>query len=271
MSHSRVAIVTGANKGIGLAIIRQLALQYPTSPLNTPPSTPFLIYLTSRSPARGQDALASLSADPQLLKAKALKEHGGLTQVEWHGLDISKTSSVREFAGWVRERHGDGGVDVVVNNAGVAMDGFDANIVKTTLESNYYGTLESSQTLLPLLRPRTGRLINVASIAGLLRQYSPSIRDRFLSAASNSSGRGVPETTALMEEFKEVVNKGVGKEREAGWPSSAYMVSKAGIISATAALAREEEKKGGGRLINSCCPGYVKTVLVKDRMADMWV
>jgi carbonyl reductase 1 len=60
-SFSRVAIVTGANKGIGLAIVRQLALRYPSSPLN---NGPILIYLTARDKSRGETAVKDIHNDP---------------------------------------------------------------------------------------------------------------------------------------------------------------------------------------------------------------
>lgn len=66
---SRIAAVTGANKGIGLAIVRNLALQYPSSAFN---NGPLLIYLCARDKGRGEEAVKTLEGDAQLKKAKAL-------------------------------------------------------------------------------------------------------------------------------------------------------------------------------------------------------
>ena len=134
----------------------------------------------------------------------------------------------------------------------------DGEIVKKTIESNYYGTLEASRDLLPLIKPG-GRLVNVSSIASSLSRYSPSLRQSFLSAST------IPEITSLMEAFKSAV--AAGTEKQDGWPSSAYMVSKAGVTGMTRLLAREEEQSGGKRLINSCCPGWVDTDMTKGRGA----
>jgi carbonyl reductase 1 len=114
MSYTHIGAVTGANKGIGLAIVRQLALQYPQCPLN---NGPLLIYLTARDKGRGQAAVKSLHEDSQLQKAKALRSDGGLTDIKYHDLDISDTMSIRRFSDFLRKEH-EGEIDFVVNNAG---------------------------------------------------------------------------------------------------------------------------------------------------------
>ncbi|MCJ1397431.1 hypothetical protein MMC11_000624 [Xylographa trunciseda] len=250
MPPSRVAVVTGANKGIGLAIVRQLALQYPKSTFN---NGPFLIYLTARKKERGESALATLHQDEQLKAAKALARDGGLSEIQYHALDISQTHSIRVFADFLKDHHPQG-IDFVINNAGIAMSGFDTTVVKETLQCNYYGTLEATQDFLPLLRPG-GRLVNVSSMAGHLTKYAPALRARFLAAAT------VGEITALMEGFKAAV--AAGTEKEQGWPSAAYAVSKAGVTGMTGVVAREERARGRGVLVNSCCPGYVKTDMTR--------
>jgi carbonyl reductase 1 len=64
-----------------------------------------------------------------------------------------------------------------------------------------------------------------------------------------------------MQDFQAAVD--AGKEKEAGYPSAAYAVSKAGLIGGTRALALEVGEKEGNVLINSCCPGYVNTDMTK--------
>jgi carbonyl reductase 1 len=250
MSYSRVGVVTGANKGIGLAIVRQLALQYPTSPLN---NGPFLIYLTARDQGRGEAAVKNLEQDPQLKQAKALKADGGLSEIKFQLLDITSSDSIKTLADHLKQAHSDG-IDFVINNAGIAMDGFNADIVKTTLTSNYYKTLEACHEFLPLLKP-TGRLVNVASMAGKLNKYSEEVRNRFLASKTED------DVTAIMKDFAAAVE--AGKEKEAGFPSAGYAVSKAGLIGATKALAKQVKDKGKGVLVNACCPGYVNTDMTK--------
>lgn len=126
--------------------------------------------------------------------------------------------------------------------------------MKNTLSCNYYNTMEATHTWLPLIKPG-GRLVNVASIAGRLTKYSEELRNRFYASKTEA------DVTKLMEEFASAVE--AGKEKEAGFPSAGYMVSKAGLIGATRALALAEKEKGNSILINTCCPGYVNTDMSK--------
>lgn len=64
-----------------------------------------------------------------------------------------------------------------------------------------------------------------------------------------------------MKEFQAAVD--AGQEKESGYPSAAYAVSKAGLIGGTRALALDLESKGSDVLVNSCCPGYVNTDMTK--------
>lgn len=249
-TYARVGAVTGANKGVGLAIVRQLALQYPKSPLN---NGPLLVYLTARNEERGRAALDTLNADPALKQAKALRRHGGLTDIEYLPLDISEEKSIDKFATLLKDKHPDG-IDFLINNAAIAMQGFDDNVVKETLHCNYYGTLQAMQRILPQIKDG-GRLVNVASMSGHLNsKYSEPIRSRFLNAKEPG------EITQLMEDFTSAVSNG---SHEKDWPSAAYAVSKAGVIGVTKVIARENKNSGSKTLINACCPGYVKTDMTR--------
>jgi carbonyl reductase 1 len=97
-------------------------LQYQKSALN---NGPLLVYLAARDKSRGEEALASINADSDLKKAEVLAADGGLAGVEFHQLDIADSASIKDFAAFLKERHPDG-IDFVINNAGMAMDGFSA-------------------------------------------------------------------------------------------------------------------------------------------------
>jgi len=98
--------------------VRNLALQYPKSSLN---AGPLLIYLTARSSTRGEEAVKTLLADPQLKAAKALTQDGGLSTITFGYLDITDESSIRYFKDLVKKGYPDG-IDILVNNAGIYID-----------------------------------------------------------------------------------------------------------------------------------------------------
>jgi len=128
-------------------------------------------------------------------------------------------------------------------------------VVKTTLRCNYYGTLESTETFIPLLKPH-GRVVNVSSAAGSLGKYPAALQSRFRNPSS------VEDITKIMEEFVSAVE--AGKETEAGFPSAAYAVSKAGATGMTRIIAQETKSSGKDVLINACCPGWVKVCKFAD-------
>ena len=105
--------------------VRNLALEYPKSASN---DGSFLIYLTARDPERGEKALEQLRADSKLKRAKALTQDGGPTDIMYHQLDISDSKSITSFCKFLRKEHPDG-IDIVINNAGIAMDGLSKNLI----------------------------------------------------------------------------------------------------------------------------------------------
>jgi NAD(P)-dependent dehydrogenase (short-subunit alcohol dehydrogenase family) len=143
----RVALVTGANRGIGLEVCRQLAQRG------------YVAVLGARDPARGERAAAELRE--QSLDVRACE------------LDVANAASVEAAAAWVRSELGR--VDAVVNNAAILYDtwqrGVDADLdqVQAALDTNLLGAWRVVQALLGLLRQSpAGRIVNVSSGAGAL-------------------------------------------------------------------------------------------------------
>ena len=101
-------------------LVRHIALRYPKSALK---DGPLLVYLTARDRGRGEAALQQLKSDAQLKSATSLAQDDGLTEVEYHQLDISDNTSIDTFCEFLKSKHPDG-IDVLVNNAGVALNGF---------------------------------------------------------------------------------------------------------------------------------------------------
>jgi NAD(P)-dependent dehydrogenase (short-subunit alcohol dehydrogenase family) len=149
----RVAVVTGANRGIGLEIVRQLARKG------------LRVVLTARNAAKGEAARAELAAE-------------GL-EVSFHALDVRDASQAQAAAVWVDREFGR--LDILVNNAGVLIDPrgarpatLDPAVLRDALETNLLGALVVTQACLPLMRARGyGRIVNVSSDLAQLGSMGP--------------------------------------------------------------------------------------------------
>src|SRR5262249_22811413 len=89
------------------------------------------------------------------------------------GLDVTNAAQIRALAEHVGE------VDVLVDNAGISMRGFDANVARKTLDVNFFGALHVTEALLPKIRAH-GRIVMVSSGLGELSCVSDALRVRFL-------------------------------------------------------------------------------------------
>lgn len=219
MSASAV-IVTGANKGIGLCIVKQLVAA----------GVPAV--LTARDIALGEAAAREI----------------GSPLVTTRQLDISSAASISSFASWVAETY-PAGIAALINNAGIAYKGatFGADEAQVTLDTNLFGTYDLSTALLGSM-PAGCRVVNVASRAGRLGQLSAELQAAFTSDA------------LTMETLRGLVSTFVGAIRDdtyaaKGWPKSMYGVSKCAEIAMTRVFARAHPHL----LVAACCPGWCKT------------
>ena len=149
----RVALVTGANKGIGQEIARQLA------------AAGLRVWLGARDPALGEAAASELRA-----------QGGDVRFVRLDLLDPAAIAAAAETVG-----AGDAALDVLVNNAGVVSKGdgppgkADPAAVRRAFETNFFGTLAVTQAMLPLLRrSASASIINQSSSIGSLTLQSDS-------------------------------------------------------------------------------------------------
>jgi len=185
----RVALVSGANRGIGREVVRQLAVRGVTT------------ILGSRDEEKGRTAAEGIDGEVVVRR-----------------LDVTDEKGIQNLAHEVEEEFGR--LDVLVNNAGVSMDSgrrgvnADLDVVRETLELNLFGAWRLCEAFVPLMqRNNYGRIVNVSS--------------------------------------------GMGALNEMGGGSPAYRVSKTALNALTRILA--SELRGSGILVNSVCPGWVRT------------
>ncbi|XP_045920120.1 carbonyl reductase [NADPH] 1-like [Micropterus dolomieu] len=229
---TRVALVTGSNKGIGLAIVRVLCKQFQGD-----------VYLAARDVGRGQEAVESLASE-------------GLTAL-FHQLDINDPSSITTAAAYFKDKYG--GVDVLVNNAGIAFGMADttpfAVQAEVTLKTNFFATRDMLTHFLPIIKAG-GRVVNISSFVSslALKQCSSALQERFRSEDITEE-----ELVGLMQCFVEEAKK--GEHKQGGWPETAYGISKTGLTTLSMILARRlsNERPNDGILLNACCPGWVQT------------
>ena len=191
MSEQRTALVTGANRGIGHEVCRQLA------------GRGYRVILTARDRARGDAAAARLKADGDVTPAV---------------LDVTDPRSSRALAAEL-ERRGVR-VDLLVNNAAVLI-GESRPVLQTTVddlratfETNLFGAVSVSAAFVPgMIARKYGRVVNVSSQAGQLASI--------------------------------------------GTYAPAYSMSKSALNAFTRQLAAAT--RGTGVLVNSACPGWVRT------------
>lgn len=213
---SRMAIVTGTSKGIGRAIAKALVV-------------------------KGLDVLAT-SRDAT--RGAATAEELGLP---FHALDVASEESVRALASDVE------GFDVLVNNAGIALKGFDAEIARETLDVNFHGAIRVTEALLPKMRAG-GRIVMVSSGMGELSCISGELREEIASPSLTREAM-----LAIADRFVREV--AAGTHAKSGFPSSAYRVSKVLMNAYTRILARELASDPRKILVNAACPGWVRTDL----------
>ncbi len=141
-----IALITGANKGIGFEIARGLGAKKIT------------VLIGARDEGRGQSAAAKL------------KDEG--IDARFVALDVTDKETISQAARWIEGEFGH--LDILVNNAGIAEWGFkpseaDLGKVREVYETNLFGPMALTQAMLPLLRRSArGRIVNLSSSLGSL-------------------------------------------------------------------------------------------------------
>lgn len=152
MNHKKIALITGANKGIGLETARQLGKQGIT------------VLVGARNEKKG-------TAAAQELRQEGIDAHGVV-------IDVAGLDSIKKAAALVEREHGH--LDILINNAGVMLHAEDKSasgqpldVWRTTFETNFFGLIATTQAFLPLLRKSdAGRIVNLSSILGSTTYHS---------------------------------------------------------------------------------------------------
>jgi NAD(P)-dependent dehydrogenase (short-subunit alcohol dehydrogenase family) len=149
----KVALITGANKGIGLETARQLGKLDVT------------ILVGARDLAKGEAAVAELKKDG--VDARAIK------------IDVDNPADYAAVAKTIEKDFGQ--LDILINNAGIMIDNRKGNetsttspeMLRKTFDTNFFAVVGLTQALLPLLRKsEAGRIVNLSSILGSLTLHA---------------------------------------------------------------------------------------------------
>ena len=225
-------LITGANKGIGLATVAKLLGSYDET---------FLL-LGSRDSKKGQQALNSL-----LKIQPEWKDRLDLIQI-----DVEQDLSVNSAAEEVVTKFGmtPSPLYAIVNNAGI---GDSKQGLNKVLQVNTFGPKRVCDAFLPLLNPSIGRVVNVTSASGPL----------YLAGSSNETKKLLTNPDVSWTEIEKFMSEclKLESERTTDWGGdwSAYGISKACTNAYSIYLA----KKNPNLTINACTPGFIETDLTR--------
>lgn len=154
MAVEKIAFITGGNKGLGLETARQLG------------KLGITVVIGARDAAKGKAAVEALKAEG--IKAESVR------------FDVTRAADYREVYDYLDKKYGR--LDILINNAGVSKENFlggnqtsttSAQVLHETFDTNFFGVIQLTQTLLPLIRKSpAGRIVNLSSILGSLALHA---------------------------------------------------------------------------------------------------
>ncbi len=229
----RRILVTGANKGIGLAIVTAILEEHDDT----------FVFLGAREPARGDAARQGL-----------VEGHPDWAdRVQVLPLDVADGASVTAAARTVAARFDEATpLYAIVNNAGVGLGSADRRGV---LEVNVNGIRRVCEAFIPLLQPDGGRIVNVTSASGpMFVSRCSAERKRFFTDASTSEAalQAFVDECMRLDDPADFAARGLDD-------GDAYGLSKAIANLYTLVLARKHPRLR----INACTPGYIETDMTR--------
>lgn len=176
--EEQTALVTGANKGIGREIARQLGRMGAT------------VLIGARDAGRGEAAAVELAGDG--------------VDARFVQLDVTDAGSIAAAAQTIADDYGK--LDILINNAGIFIDdgppsGVGMDTIKRTYETNFFGVVAVTQAMLPLIhQAEAGRIVNMSSGLGSIAQNSDPDYDYYQAnlLAYNSSKAALNAATVTL-------------------------------------------------------------------------
>jgi len=240
MNAPRTSLVTGANQGLGHALVEGLAARLGPADL---------VLLTGRDAGRVTAALREVT-----------RATGTRSQVNGRVLDVTDTGAIAALAAELGERHG--GVDIVISNAIAPLtpERSQAEQADAFIDVANGGTHAVLRSFGPVLRPG-GRLIVVASSLGTLGHLDPRLHPLF-------DGASLDQVEHAVESWRAAIHSRTTDE--AGWPRWLNVPSKVAQVAAVRAVATERRDRdlAAGTLVASVCPGMVDTRASRPWFSD---
>jgi carbonyl reductase 1 len=236
MTSPRTALVTGANQGLGRALVQTLAARM-----------------------RPQDHILLTGRDPERVRAAAAAAPTAGARIEGRVLDVRDGGAIDALAAALGE------VDIVFSNATARMspEADPADEVDAVAETSNVATSRMLRAFAPRLRPG-GRLVVVASALGTIDKLDARVRPRFEAAAAS-----LDAVDELVAAWRDAVH--AGRAEQEGFGTWLNIPSKVAQVAAVRAVARERRAAdlAEGRLIAALCPGLIDTEASRPWFADM--
>jgi NAD(P)-dependent dehydrogenase (short-subunit alcohol dehydrogenase family) len=239
MTTSRIALVTGANQGLGRAVLEGLAARMAPQDL---------VLLTGRNPDRVEAAATEVADGP------------AVARVEGRVLDVRDGDAIAALAGEL------GAVDIVFSNATSRMNPHadPTEEVDAVVETSNLATTRILRAFAPRLRTR-GRLIVVASALGTLDKLDRRMVARFADAAEQD----LDAVDALVADWRQAVHE--GRAEAEGYGTWLNIPSKVAQVAAVRAIAQQRRAADHAekKLIMALCPGLIDTDASRPWFDDM--